>query len=704
MSKKRKEIARNWYRLKAPSDAGAAAEVYIYGEIGWEVTADQFVQDLREIAGPTTPLTVFINSPGGSVWDGLAIHNTLKRRPANVTVHVDGIALSMASAIAMAGDFVVMPENALMMIHDPSWMAIGTADDMRKQADVLDQIRDSLVSIYTSKTGKSADDIKSMMAEETWMTGSQAVENGFADEAVEEVTDLAACAAGFDLSNCRHVPEDLRGWSARAAAANSAGSYERKEDMPDKKQDTASQPDTPAVKAKSEETPKTEVSATPVDTVDASAARREGAQDERERAKAIRAAVRAAKLEPDFADTLIDEGVSVDQALARIIDHWAGQDTTPEPRSHSPITVTGDAVDRFRMGAEKALLAKASMDGGERNEFSGMTLRELARAALNVRNINVSGQNAIQMVGLAFAPSMAGGQHTTSDFANILANVANKAMLKGFDEAEETFHRWTAKGVLTDFKPQTRVDMGLFDSLPELPEGAEYTFGSFGDRGETIQLATYGRKFSITRQAIINDDIAAFTRVPMKMGRAAIRTIGNLVYAVLTANGAMSDGIALFHADHKNLAGTAGAPSTSTLDAMRTAMGTQSDPDSKASGGLNISPAYVIVPKALEGTAKTAMESEYDTAKGDKRLPNSVRGMAEVIADGRLDTNSTTAWYGAASPSMFDTIEVAYLDGVEQPYLETRQGWDVDGVEFKVRHDAGVKALDHRGLYKNAGS
>jgi hypothetical protein len=300
------------------------------------------------------------------------------------------------------------------------------------------------------------------------------------------------------------------------------------------------------------------------------------------------------------------------------------------------------------------------------------------------------------MIGAAFTM-----QHSTSDFVEVLANVANKSMLKGYMEAEETFEQWTAKGTLSDFKPGKRVDLNLFPSLSVVPEGAEYSYGTIGDRGETIQLATYGKMFSITRQAIINDDLSSFTRIPGRMGRAARRTIGNLVYAVLTDNAAMADGIALFHADHDNL-GT-GAITATAVDAGRAAMALQKDPDEHATGGLNIRPAYFLVPVGLEGKASALMASEFDPA-GTQRNPNTVRGLAKVISEARLSTVSTAVWYLAANPNANDTIEVAYLNGNSNPVLEQRDGWSVDGVEFKVRIDAGVKALDFRGLYKSSGS
>ncbi len=292
--------------------------------------------------------------------------------------------------------------------------------------------------------------------------------------------------------------------------------------------------------------------------------------------------------------------------------------------------------------------------------------------------------------------------HSGSDFPLLLANVAEKAMLKGYDEAEETFQLWTSVGTLGDFKPGKRVDINTFPSLDNIPDGGEYRYADLGDRGETVVLGTYGKLFSLTRQAIINDDLDAFSKIPRSMGRAAIRTIGDLVYAILTGNPVMADGTALFHANHKNLSnGT--AISTGSVDAMGVAMGTQTD----ATGStLNINLAKIIVPRALRGTANVVRESEYEVGAASKNntVPNMVRDTFEVIADARLDKASPISWYGCADPATNDTVEVSYLDGQQTPTLEQRNGWSVDGVEFKVRHDFGVKALDFRTMQKNPGA
>ncbi len=445
---------------------------------------------------------------------------------------------------------------------------------------------------------------------------------------------------------------------------------------------------------------------------DENAVRQQAARDERARVTAIRQAGTALKLDEQVIQKAIDDGTEVDTFRQSAIEAFAARGgdpvtTAPEPARATQgagiggprASVTADAGDRFRQGAMLGLMARGGLDGGERNEFTGMTLAELARQSLSIANVSQAFSRRTEMIGAAFVQS-AGG-HSTSDFANVLADITGKAALIGWEEAEETFQAFTSTGTLTDFKPSKRVGTGVFSSLLEKTEGAEYKQGTMGDRGESITLATYGRMLKITREAIINDDLSLLTDAPRKMGRAARRTIGNLVYAVLTGNPTMSDGTALFHADHGNLAGSGGAPSVTTLGAARAAMRTQKEGDASA---LNIAPAHFIVPAALETLATQLMRSTFEPTANKGHATNPVAGMAEVIVDGRLDANSATAWYLAASPAMHDTIEVAYLDGVQEPFIEQKEAWSTDGAELKVRIDAGVAPLDYRSLYKNAGT
>lgn len=187
-----------------------AAEILLYEEIGAGflsegIGAKKFATDLKAM-GKVKDINLRINSPGGSVFEGLAIYNTLKAHPAVKTVYIDGIAASIASVIAMAGDSIVMPENSMMMIHDPLSMVIGTSEDMKKEAEALDKIKAGLVSAYRNKSGMSDAAISGMMSEETWLTADECVAFGLADS----LSSPVQMTAHFDLSKFRNVPNCMR--------------------------------------------------------------------------------------------------------------------------------------------------------------------------------------------------------------------------------------------------------------------------------------------------------------------------------------------------------------------------------------------------------------------------------------------------------------------------------------------------------------
>lgn len=662
-----------WYSIRPRAAAQKSAEVLIYGDIGqswWgeSVTAAAFLQEIAALE--VERLDVRVNSYGGSVSDGIAIHNALRRHPAEVVVTIDGVAASVASLIAMAGDRVEMAENAMLMIHAPWGAAVGNSADMREFAAMLDKWAEAMAASYARKTGRTQDEMIALLTdgEDHWYGADEALAGGFIDAKVDALP--LAASARFDLSaRFRSVPAP---WAAN-----------RKESLMDQQSSPAAQQPQAAA-------------------LDAERIRAEAIAADRAADDARRLAI-AAKCKPFAALAGVaelqrqcesDRACTVEMAADRLL---AALGRGAEPVAGNVILMGEDERTKQRRGIAAALAIRAGLEKNDAaNPFRGHTLYELARMSLERDGLRTRGLDKMGVVAAAFT-------HSTSDFTNLLANVAEKAMQKGYDEAEETFQRWTVAGTLPDFKQAKRVDLQSFPNLDLVNEGGEYTYATVGDRGENIQLATYGKLFSITRQAIINDDLDGFTRVPRKMGRAAIRTVGNLVYAVLTGNPNMADGVALFHATHNNLP-TAANITTVAVDAMRAAMAKQSD----GGGALNIRLAYLLTPVALGGLARQVMNSEFEVgatvgANKANTAPNYVRGLAEVIDDARLDTASTTSWYGAANPAVSDTIEVAYLDGNQAPTLEQQGGWTVDGVEFKVRMDAGVKALDYRTLAKNAG-
>lgn len=195
--------------------ANDSADIYIEGEIvgqKWsdsDTSAKSFRDGLKEL-GNVKSLNVHVNSPGGSVFDGIAIYNMLKQHSAKVNIYVDGLAASIASVIAMSGDTIFMPSNSMMMIHQPWSFAMGNAKEMRKMAETLDSIAQSSIVTYLGKTGDklTKDKLVEMMDEETWLTADEALEYGFADEVLDPV-EIAASISPDLFKQFSNVPEFL---------------------------------------------------------------------------------------------------------------------------------------------------------------------------------------------------------------------------------------------------------------------------------------------------------------------------------------------------------------------------------------------------------------------------------------------------------------------------------------------------------------
>jgi ATP-dependent protease ClpP protease subunit len=197
---------KTWYTIKAQGEGeNQSAEIDIFDEIGyWGIRATDFIRELNAL-GPVKNIHVRLNSPGGEVFDGLAIHTALKNHPAAVTVEVYGVAGSIASIIAMAGR-LSMPANTFLYIHDPLAIVMGDADDMRDMADALEKIGSGLLSTYMAKSGKDEKTVKKWMANDTWFTAQEALEAGLADE----VTGAVKLAALGDLSRYKNLPKALQ--------------------------------------------------------------------------------------------------------------------------------------------------------------------------------------------------------------------------------------------------------------------------------------------------------------------------------------------------------------------------------------------------------------------------------------------------------------------------------------------------------------
>ncbi|MDH5187350.1 MAG: HK97 family phage prohead protease [Rhodospirillaceae bacterium] len=450
------------------------------------------------------------------------------------------------------------------------------------------------------------------------------------------------------------------------------------------------------VKTMSEETTSPDVTVDNVKRADIQAAMTTALEQETARRNEIKEVFKPfLTTQRDIMDECLDDvSVTVDAARARLLSEMGKGSFSVSGTAR--IEVGEGSNEKFTKAAEQTLLSRVGLDKVDpQNEYRSFSLTEFARRFLEINHVSTRGLDKMALVGRAF---------TTSDFPLLLASTAEKSMLKGYTEAPESFGLWTSVGNLADFKVSDRSSLSEFSDLAEVKESGEYQHGSMSDFREQIQLATYGKMFNISRQAIINDDLNAFSAIPRKMGRAAARKVGDLAYGVLTANAAMSDAVALFNtASHANAVESGGgAPTAATVGAGRTAMRKQTD--STGNAYLNITPSFLIGPAALEDTMLVLMASETDPSKTNSKVPNPVRNMSTVVTDARLDTASATAWYMSANPAMFDTVEIGYLDGNPNPVVEQQDGWNVDGIEFKVRIDAAAKALDWRTMYYNVGA
>lgn len=418
---------------------------------------------------------------------------------------------------------------------------------------------------------------------------------------------------------------------------------------------------------------------------------------------------------PQLAAGMIRSGQTLDQARAAVLTELATRDAAGGGhRNVSRVDTVRDEMETRMAGIEQAILHRIApgtqLDDNGRS-YRGMSLLEIGRAFLEAHGQQTRGIDRITLAGriLHFRSP---GMHTTGDFSSLFANVANKRLRGAYDENPGTYAMWARRGPnAPDFKNISVVQLSGAPALLQTNEHGEFKYGTMKDAGETYAVLTYGRIVSLTRQAIINDDLRAFDRLVSAFGFSSRRLENRMVYSQLTANANMGDGGALFNATavttaggHANLFTTgASALQASALITARTAMRRQKGLNAEE---LNLAPSYLIVPATLEQTAYQLTSNQYvpATTAAINEFRAGGRTSLEPVVEPILDDSSTTAWYLAAATSQVDTVEYCYLDGAEGPVIESDVGFEVDGVSYKCRLDFGAKAVDWRGLSKSAGA
>lgn len=723
--------------LRVEARGPSRAELLIYGPIGeswWSesVSAKQVVEQLSELRVAT--IDVRINSEGGSVQDGLAIHNALKRHPARIVVTIDGLAASIASLIAMAGDAIEMPENTLLMIHAPWASVMGNAEAMRRAIAMLETYEQAMATSYAAKSGQSLEAMLALLRDDRdhYYTAEQAVAAGFADRIATDDAPLPSEAQAADTHLSALIRHLALTASATPAIAHAARARCGATLTPTRfatlsvarqtavltalGDDPMTEPllrvhaqamptpippatDTPPAPAAA---PTPTPVAVPIAAADALAA----VQARNAQIRAVFAGFRdLAPVRELEASVLADTGISLETAQARLLAA-IGAGTTPLGGG-GHVVAGEEETDRLRVAATNMLLVRAgTLSGREADEvrngnpFLNLSLVGMAEQSLMRAGVHTRSMTREEIARRALA------QQGTSDFPIILEATLHRMVIAGYNATPFTWSRFCSTGTLSDYRPHDRYHLSSFSDLKEVNEHGEYENGVLGDATkERIQGKRKGRILQITPEAIVNDDLGAFAQPATKLGQAAGRTIEKDVYALLAINdGAgptMRDGLTLFHPNHRNVIANGGPPSVAAFDAIRVLLGSQMDP--AGNDYLDITAAVWLGSLALGGIARVVNSAEFDTDVRDQfEIPNKARHTFRDLVDTpRL--NHTPAWYAFADPNIEPVIEVAFLDNVRVPTLEQETNFRTDGLSWKVVHRYGVGAVGAIGAIRNAG-
>lgn len=398
------------------------------------------------------------------------------------------------------------------------------------------------------------------------------------------------------------------------------------------------------------------------------------------------------------AEDYIKDGHTIDQVRQFILEKQI-KDRAPQP---SGVQMGKDERDKFRDAAAHGMALRVGMsvenvsEGAD--ELRNLSLRELAKESLRIEGIG----NAYRLSDDDLLR-----QHLTptSLFANIMDQTARNVFQQAYTEAQTTYQHWTRRGTLTDFRPTKTYQVGTAGELLLVSENGELKHDDpIGVEGPTRQLLTYGRQFTMSRNAFINDDVSFIETIPALYAQAARLGINRLVYQTLAKNPAIWDGKQLFHTDHKNIATTADIPSVETLSEARRLLRKQ-----KAAGGevnLNIPARFMLVPTSLETKAGQLIGSTVDPSAVNPNVPNPFFNQFTIVSDAELDdatVNGEKEWYVTAD-KLRSPIQVDFLNGKDMPTIQMKTAPAGQlGFIWDIYMDYGVTVVDYQTVIKNNG-
>jgi hypothetical protein len=411
----------------------------------------------------------------------------------------------------------------------------------------------------------------------------------------------------------------------------------------------------------------------------------------------IRSIARIAGLGAEFADPLIDRAASADEAGRAAFDALAQRGGGPIRTEQTRVEVIESqddpAIRVHQMG--EALYARINPQhqlSEPARRYAYATCADMARELLTLRGQPVTGLSPATLITRAL--------HTTSDFGLILGDTIGRTLRAAYSAAPAGIRRLGRQTTARDFRAVNKIMLGEAPMLEKLNEHGEIKAGTMAEAKEAYRVETFARKIGVTRQVLVNDDLGAFADLSRRMGQAAAETEAKTLVDLLESGSGsgptMNDGKVLFHADHSNKASSGAVIADATLSAARLAMRSQTGLSGQR---ISVTPKFLLVPPAQETTAEKWLATIAAAKAADV---NPFSGSLSLVVEPRL--SSATRWYVAADATEIDGLEYAYLAGGEGPQVESKSGWDVDGVEVRVILDFGAGFIDWRGWYQNAGA
>ncbi len=421
-------------------------------------------------------------------------------------------------------------------------------------------------------------------------------------------------------------------------------------------------------------------------------------QAESARAAEIINIAKLSKLDMDVAAKAVSDNTSVDAFRKLALETLAARSEENPTGSHRATQVTRDQGDTLRLGMKQAMLAAGGVQpikdgepGVEYRNIAAMGLTAIAGECLSAKGVSVRNMPKSQMIEMAL---------TASDLPYLLGASADSSLRAGYDMAPSDWKKLAARRVVNNFRLQYEISAGVNASFPVVNEHGEYKVATVTEGRESYRVYTHGNKLPVTRQAMMNDSLDFFTRIPMEMGMAAADSQEDLFWAHLIANGVMSDSTALFATGHNNLiTGPGTVINVDNLGIARKMLTTQTNSAGKIVGKP---PKYFVVPATKEQLGLQYSSVSYVPAQSSSI--NVWAGKTELIVAPKLDASSTTAWYLFADPALMPVLVQVYLAGNEGIFAESKTTVDIDGFQWLYRYDFGVGTVDHRGAVRNDGA